>query len=1855
MATPYDAGLAQPNMQPAVTPPIGSQGSVLKPPPFNPATADPQVIKVAQAIRNVESQGNFNAVGDNGSSMGAYQWNNGNTPVPAGQTPINWQNAAKQYLGSASAPMTPENQNYVAYSQIKAYKDQGLTPASIDALWNGAKPDPMNQGQYIHNNSDRAAAFDSALTNIVNGTPQNNPQHPYEPPQDASFPYQNNQGVAESGYGLKTPGNIPSDITSMGKGLYQTGADLYTQLSQLPQAVQEAGSMGQLAINTLESVPESVYGALSIPVVGQGAKFILANLLSGVQDPLTGQVRGGFPAGGVNIGNTNISMNQSPEVMGQEALNTLGKNIQEHPVQSIAPLVMGGEGASGEGITGGKGDFVSKVASPVTAVTTKPLANLLKSWIGDSTNTVVTEAAARLGIPENQLPASARTTSTARGMVEASLAKLPGGGGIIDRAIAASEKLAAAGDKILVDAGGAQDISAAGQVIGQGLKSYVSQFKELASGLYGNFLRDVGDKLARTNNAVDTLNTILENKASIGDLEGNKFFEGRLAALEDTKKPPTFAVLKRMRTDIGTRVDKSFGDPFATANKAAMKQLYGALTDDMYATMKAQRGAKAKAIVKDYEIATGIYAAGVHMIKTAMVKKIQTFTAAGQFDRIIPTLLSKSTSLADIKSIMDMTGEEGRKQVQTAVLKDIFDKGVTPGVIKKALMNDGERLKAILTKDQLQGLVDIGKVSEGLAKLSKVTQGSQTAYIEQQIAGLGGIGIGALDLLAGNIMGAVHAWGLTLGAAATAKLFASELGQRLLVKGIEFRDAGLTLRSPSGSVAAYGNGRGNGETQNNAADGGGSGGGGGAGGSAVAPGGAQPRGGGTVGGEIQGRGQANPDTSGNMGGRNGIINSKQITDNYGTELQRNTGGGRQAGSLPPSGAETPPNDQGAVGGRGRKNGLNESLAQGTRGGIHNEHTFSRDEINAGLASGALPEMFEKIGKIPRANAEVISHALDRLPPSAMENFGGVNFFDSDSIAGSIQSSPDSWKLTLNRNATLNQIIETRRHELSGHLTYAYNEAYRNEVNPRVEKLIKDDPVAFDKLFAKNDPAYPAYTLEKQYKNYQYQAIKNNIATVLSALDDKFPNLSHFGTDIATQYEAQKVFSALPRTAEGYLRAADDAYAAIRGTIKKTFGDEGLKFSDGLMKNATRRAAVDEFLAHVIGYGGERALEASKFFDEGSIAHDLLTGARDTPATDGGAFKGFEIRRSLFGDLKEKISGAKGLSAEDIMQRYPDLNLKRDVTVTDLAGEKHAIQEGEALAPYEMKGNKVLLKDGGTYVVSKNQYLNVKNNSEVATAPKEFAPELKDLKDSFYGSDKKGNSERDAAHSSYQTQVPTSNKDYHAIVLTTDLPEGVPPFKNTSHFPDENPLAHMRAKTVTTDKYGKVYLTEEAQSDWNQAARKYGTLDMELAKNAVARLAEVTKQMDELEFKRGDLKTWWQDVYENKLTPHYKEMLKSTSDMAGNLERFLNENPEVKAKEAELQDITQKFDALKAERDQLRNIQNDESGKAPAHPLLNKWLPTILKRGLIEAVDRNSDYFAWTTGKQQIDRYGLAKKIDHVTWIPYEGGGRYLRLELDDSGSAYRIYIDKDGKITDSTQSFRSFVGKPLSSLLENKGLADEIMASPEGSNKTKMEIGGAWARRQYDEQMKNVVEDITGGKVEYIDVGAIPKGVSNVKEANSGEAITSKNAKVGQAVTYNDGSYRYVIDGITKDAHGGAQADLVREDYMWESKKLKVETVPQEVGSFKVRLLRPNGDMVNYSYVHVSDTTTITPAVEAKAKASAAAMRRTYTRDRNYRMKTVELANPEGVLQPALKLTPRIKALIKGEAAPMKKPVGLKL
>jgi hypothetical protein len=101
-------------------------------------TLDPTVVNLAKSIRQQESGGNYQDVGDNGTSYGAYQWQ-----------PNTWKDEATQYLG-ANAPAspldaTPAQQEEVAYKTLADWKAQGLSQKQSASKWNSGNPNAYQE------------------------------------------------------------------------------------------------------------------------------------------------------------------------------------------------------------------------------------------------------------------------------------------------------------------------------------------------------------------------------------------------------------------------------------------------------------------------------------------------------------------------------------------------------------------------------------------------------------------------------------------------------------------------------------------------------------------------------------------------------------------------------------------------------------------------------------------------------------------------------------------------------------------------------------------------------------------------------------------------------------------------------------------------------------------------------------------------------------------------------------------------------------------------------------------------------------------------------------------------------------------------------------------------------------------------------------------------------------------------------------------------------------------------------------------------------------------------------------------------------------------------------------------------------------------------------------------------------------------------------------------------------------------------------------------------------------------------------------------------------------------------------
>lgn len=670
------------------------------------------------------------------------------------------------------------------------------------------------------------------------------------------------------------------------------------------------------------------------------------------------------------------------------------------------------------------------------------------------------------------------------------------------------------------------------------------------------------------------------------------------------------------------------------------------------------------------------------------------------------------------------------------------------------------------------------------------------------------------------------------------------------------------------------------------------------------------------------------------------------------------------------------------------------------------------------------------------------------------------------------------------------------------------------------------------------------------------------------------------------------------------------YPMLRGVVNQTLKTTG----KGIEKFGSVLAGTPKAIRKVqttpVSELGEKASKLMPFgatIDDVSKQSSKKAGVPKTQTIDAG--------------LAKTIRESKGLSADDIMKKYPDIQLKRDVPAKDIHGNKIEIPKGEVLTPYEVKGNKVVLQDGQTYVVAKNQFQNIKGNSTVAEG-KKFAPELEGLEESIKSAETKkkipegyGEKPLEQYKAELKRQMPKyenytlpGGENYREVLIKApvkpiegELPTGkiITPiggrdylgsevFKS-SHWDEPNVISHLRLNDRTY-KGKKVTFMEELQSDWAREGRDKG-----FSKN----LPRGTENDIEIKFVKSNVP----EGHDPKNYPGYYEAFdKRTGDFLGRG----GTKPDLMERALEEINLTKGI---------------------PYNPLLKNWQELSIKRALKDAVDNNSDYFAWTTGEQQSARYNLATYLDNVEW---KKTGKDLTSpktwkEIDinskkgkDLGS---ILIDENGIIKEAKTS--DWKGKKLDEVI-GKGLADKIMEKETGTLSGEgLKFGGEWANNLYDKQVKNIVEELTGGKVEYIDMGLpiSPKSIAGGTGTNEFVSGTLGN----MSLTKED-----IKIGGTLRKRGGFGDSFVIVDISEDNPAI-----------FKIYPI----DQISTTGVEKENI--YTPLWETALK------NKEYIATLKNKAETVDLskefAPSEKALQPALKLTPEIKAVIKGEAPKLKK------
>lgn len=179
-----------------------------------------------------------------------------------------------------------------------------------------------------------------------------------------------------------------------------------------------------------------------------------------------------------------------------------------------------------------------------------------------------------------------------------------------------------------------------------------------------------------------------------------------------------------------------------------------------------------------------------------------------------------------------------------------------------------------------------------------------------------------------------------------------------------------------------------------------------------------------------------------------------------------------------------------------------------------------------------------------------------------------------------------------------------------------------------------------------------------------------------------------------------------------------------------------------------------------------------------------------------------------------------------------------------------------------------------------------------------------------------------------------------------------------HYDGEPNLAlTTRTQSFNTTDGKRVHLMDELQSDWHQAGKKKGYKD------------EAT-QAPMLE---------WEANYK-RLTDESKK-IKSHSedlDLLAELEMNPQKAEELKYKARDYRDsMNQRNTQIAREIDALG--PRPRGGEVPNAPAKQSWMNQGIKKEINQAIADGKDYYAWTGGDIQADRYSLRKQIERIDY------------------------------------------------------------------------------------------------------------------------------------------------------------------------------------------------------------------------------------------------------------------------------------
>ncbi len=344
----------------------------------------------------------------------------------------------------------------------------------------------------------------------------------------------------------------------------------------------------------------------------------------------------------------------------------------------------------------------------------------------------------------------------------------------------------------------------------------------------------------------------------------------------------------------------------------------------------------------------------------------------------------------------------------------------------------------------------------------------------------------------------------------------------------------------------------------------------------------------------------------------------------------------------------------------------------------------------------------------------------------------------------------------------------------------------------------------------------------------------------------------------------------------------------------------------------------------------------------------------------------------------------------------------------------------------------------------------------------------------------------------------SNDSYRELLIT--LPPslaGNPTRAPSTHWDTEGVVAHARFMDKTDADGKRVLFIEEVQSDWHQKGRDQG-YEVQRSDEEQARLQAAYDKAD-ADYNIAS------EALKNKMEPLLQEWRANTKDSYGQA-KFDNEYRAYERSERPLSSRVASLTDLLGYTGVRRQVEEEQrakdqaslrvtetlqqlngtgnSTKIPNAPFKSTWPALVMKRMIRYAAENGYERIAWTTGKEQSERYNLGQAVGDI--VAFKAGDDSYALRFN-GGSVHDTLIsnglavdDGEGRtLMTAAQMKEAFGGDVATQIVERS--PNEKYVKLDGSD---LNVGGEGMRAFYDRNLVNITNDII--KKHGAKVGSVP-------------------------------------------------------------------------------------------------------------------------------------------------------------------------